>query len=69
MIQAKYIFTISMEDWKRFIDCEIPPHNLESQKELHIQLLELYGVKSYIDKMITDTQWHLSSLPKDEKNM
>jgi len=55
MIQAKYIFTISMDDdGKRTIKCEMPPHNLETERWLRSLKLEMDNVYSYCLDMYND---------------
>lgn len=55
MIQAKYIFTIEINDnGKRTINCELPPHDLDTERWLHILRLEIDNVFSYCFDMYND---------------
>lgn len=63
MIQAKYIFTISIDDnGKRTINCELPPHDLETEKGLWALKLEIDNVYSYCVDMYNDVNRMLLEL-------
>lgn len=47
MIIAKYIFTLSVdEEWKRMIQCEMPPHDLKTKEWLYHLKYEIDNVYS-----------------------
>lgn len=63
MIQAKYIFTIEIdEEWKRTINCELPPHDLDTERWLQILRLEIDNVYSYCVDMYNDVNRMLLEL-------
>lgn len=65
MIQAKYIFTIEIDNnGKRTINCELPPHNLETEKWLLALKLEMDNVYSYCLDMYNDCNRMLLELEK-----
>jgi len=67
MIQAKYIFTISIDDdWKRTINCELPPHNLETERWLYSLLWEITKVYNYCLTMLNDSNEMLLKLPNKQ---
>lgn len=54
MILAKYIFTISVdEEWKRMIQCEMPPHDITTKEWLYHLKDEVDNVCSYCIDMYT----------------
>lgn len=66
MIQAKYIFTISIDDnGKRTINCELPPHDLETERWLQILRLEIDNVFSYCVDMYNDVNTMLLEFKDD----
>lgn len=63
MIQAKYIFTIGIDDdGKRTIHCEMPPHNLATERWLRSLKLEVDNVYSYCLDMYNDVNKMLLEL-------
>lgn len=55
MIQAKYIFTIEIDDdGTKHIHCEFPPHNLDSVWWLIALKTEMYAVKEFCEDMYND---------------
>lgn len=63
MIQAKYIFTISIDDnGKRTINCELPPHDLETERWLIALEREVSSIYSYCEDMYNDVNRMLLEL-------
>ena len=55
MIQAKYIFTIEIDDdGKRTINCELPPHDIKTLWWLVALKTEIYNVVKYCEDMYND---------------
>jgi len=55
MIQAKYIFTIEIDDkGKRTINCELPPHDIKTLWWLVVLKVEIDNVYSYCEDMYND---------------
>lgn len=70
MIQAKYIFTISIDnDGKRHIQCELPPHDIETEKGLRALKLEMDNVYSYCLDMYNDCNKMLLELSNKQWNV
>lgn len=67
MIIAKYIFTISVdEEWKRTIQCEMPPHNLTTREWLISIRNDLLDVYQYFQDMYCECDRLLLDLPEEE---
>lgn len=70
MIIAKYIFTISVdEEWKRTIQCEMPPHSLTTREWLHQLKYEVDNVYSYCADMYNECNRLLLEVPEEWNNL
>ena len=63
MIQAKYVFTIEIDDdGKRTINCELPPHDIKTLWWLVALKTEIYDVVKYCVDMYNDVNRMLLEL-------
>ena len=69
MIQAKYIFTIEIDDeWKRTINCELPPHDIKTLWWLKVLKKEIDEVHDYCEIMYEDVHKMLLELSNKQWN-